>query len=257
MTSFGQIILKFFCQGRLDDQSMAGLLQIPETTSIACAVLRKIWYRLQSSVAFSSAHNETRKTLVALVQGNSAESSRRANTVDALCDVIASESNDTIFSFVNIWRALLLADAQPAVQIASIYFVSGLVGEVVRAHPGVSELWEILVKIFVGGKHDEVRLVAARAIRRRFDSSFHVRSRIAFIPNICDLLLDLIKSEDIIPAIWLLAWALRLNILELTGDEKGSLDGVDEILVDVAYSSSDREVVRYDSIRPKRTELVS
>jgi hypothetical protein len=206
MTCHGQIILKFFCQGKLDDHSMAGLLRIPETTSTASCVLRRVWYRLQSSEAFSSAHNETQKTLVALLHNNSALSSRRADTVDALCDIIASENIEIILSLVKNWKALLLVDTQPAVQKAAIYFVSGLVGEVVNAHPGVSELWEILVKILVEGKDDEVRIVAGRAIRRGFNRSFHVRSRIASIPNVCSLLFNLMTSKATNTTVRLIAW---------------------------------------------------
>jgi hypothetical protein len=34
-----KIIIKFVCQGKLDDDSMASLLRHPQTTSVACAAL--------------------------------------------------------------------------------------------------------------------------------------------------------------------------------------------------------------------------
>jgi hypothetical protein len=248
-----QMILKFFCQGKLDDHSIAGLLRIPETTTIACHVLRRVWYRLQSQVAFSSTHSETSKTLVALLHNGSANSRQRANTVDALCDVIALENDNIILSLVSIWKCLLLDDTQPAVQIASVYFVSGLVGEVVRLHPGVFELWEILIKTLVDGIDDEVRIVAGRALRRGFNASCHVRSRIASIPNIKRLLSNVIRSEATISAIRLLAWEIQLKIAQTVGDDPNSHDswiGVGEVLEGIICPNfaPDKEVVRYPTL---------
>jgi hypothetical protein len=114
---------------------VAGLPQIPETTLIACGVLRRVWYRLQSSESFSGAHTGTCKTLLALFYEDSADFGRRANTIDALCDVIASENDDNILSLVNLWKLLVLVDTQPA----AVYIVSGLVGELIKARSGVSK----------------------------------------------------------------------------------------------------------------------
>jgi hypothetical protein len=225
---------------------MAGLLRIPETACIACVVLKTIWYRLQSLVAFSSAFNETLKTLVTLLHE---DPSKQAKAIDTLCVVIVSEKYDTVLSLVNIWKALLLLYTQPAVQIASIDFVSGLIGEVVEAHAVVSELWKIVLEIFVHGKDDEVRLAAGGAIRHGFSASFHVRSRIASISNVCSLLSGVMKSKATNPTIRLFAWAFRLKIMQITGDENPMefIADVGEIIEDV-MPTSDSKLVRCSTL---------
>jgi hypothetical protein len=137
------------------------------------------------------------------------------------------------------------------VQIESTYFVSGPIGEVVKAHPLSSELWEIVLEIFVHGKDNEVRVVAGVAIRHGFNASFYIRSMIASTPNICSLLSDVIRSKSTLTSIRLFAWAIRLKLLQMTSVEMEAVAvavaDVGEIQEDVipAYCSSDSEVVRY------------
>jgi hypothetical protein len=246
-----QIIITFFCQRRLDDQSIAGLLQIPETTSIACCVLKRVWYRLHSNEAFSIAHGQTLKTLVALLHTDSATSSQRANTVEALSEVISLENDESILNLAETWKTLLLMDTQPAVQLASMYFVEGLVGEAAKKHRGVSELWEILVKILVFGTENQVRLAAGRTIRRGMSTSPHVKSKIASIPDVLKLLFNLLKSEAADSGIRLLAGELWFKLSQIVDERLASEDKWEragkilEDVIDGTWYSDNNVFLRY------------
>ncbi|CAM6091704.1 unnamed protein product [Calypogeia fissa] len=97
-----KIIIKFICQGKLDDHSMAQLLQLSQTASAACeGLLRLVNYchgrdYRDHNVTFSSAHGKTMNALLDLFHNDAATTEQRAAVISVLHDVLSYEGESTI-----------------------------------------------------------------------------------------------------------------------------------------------------------------
>ncbi|CAM6115237.1 unnamed protein product [Calypogeia fissa] len=99
-----KIITTFFRQGKLDDNSMASLLRLPQTTSAACVALQFLYQChardfYKRDIMFSEAYGDTTQTLLDLFRNNAISMEARRTAITALLRVLDYESDDTILNF--------------------------------------------------------------------------------------------------------------------------------------------------------------
>ncbi|CAM6091706.1 unnamed protein product [Calypogeia fissa] len=239
-----KILIKFICQGKLDDHSMGQLLQLSQTTSEACLGLSLLVsdchgrdYRDDHSRTFSLAHGETMNALLDLLHGDEVSTEQLAAVIRVLPRVLRYEGESTIRAVIAKCAKLLTVHSDISVQKAILRTVAIDYSKRVRVIKVIVEMAEVpsLLKDFVVLLCSAKDLmVQARAGQTIYSYSSYKRSalQISTIPDILQVLFNFFVSDAARQghAGRILTCLSRVKEIRV---ELGAVEGIWEGLVDI------------------------
>ncbi|CAM6125627.1 unnamed protein product [Calypogeia fissa] len=205
-----KIIIKVICQGKLDDHSMARLLQLSQTTSAACEGLSKLIPGCHGrdycdrNVTFSSAHGETMNVLLGFLYGDEASTQQRAAVIRALPYVLGYEGESTVSAVIAQCAKLLTVDSDLSLQVAISkaltldYHLSNRTKEVILKMAEVPRLLKNLIMLW--NQDHVVNLMVQVHVGNSIHSFSKYRSsalQISELPNVLQMLVHFFMSDAV------------------------------------------------------------
>ncbi|CAM6085547.1 unnamed protein product [Calypogeia fissa] len=241
-----KIIIKFICQGKLNDHSMAQLLQLSQTTSAACEGLSWLIFDCHATdyynhnLTFSSAHGETMNALLDLFHSDAVSPEQRAAVISVLHDVLSYEGESTICAVVAKCAKLLAVDSDTSVQKAILRTVTldcftndRTKAMILKMAEVPSLLKDLMMSLFSTRGHNlnQVHVYLGRSIHS-FSRYRRSALQISEIPDVLHMLVDCFIS-DAVQQKYAGQILSRLSLFKEIRLKLGAIEAIWEGLVDI------------------------